>query len=348
MHLCVISLLDGISGLFNLVSDIYTHIETFKSETLRAGRRCRKWHCWDPTKFDNFRFGDNSFCATSFLQPLRHGLRAILSVEKSDNEHKQKMFRFTHPVWIDHSSTMMLWCFTMRWVFPSMFEVLFSIWFQMQHIKKQIPEIVRGNAVHAWCFIERNNFQFSWTAWHACLFLAHPTYQNQCAASKFAQCSAWSRFRNFKISCKIRVLKQAQMLLVLTREMKMWRFSHGFKFFFELMVINTRNGYFLHLPLRGIVCYFSFAFHTLLGTTFHTIGPCGNLVLFSFHFSFLFAKFWIQTWFCNGQHCLGLSRIAFECNPRKHDWGMMFVASLRIISAFRMFQHRINVLLQSS
>ena len=45
------------------------------------------------------------------------------------------------------------------------------------------------------------------------LFLAHPTYWNQCMTSKNTQESTWCWFCLFQISCKIRVLKQSQSAL---------------------------------------------------------------------------------------------------------------------------------------
>ena len=45
------------------------------------------------------------------------------------------------------------------------------------------------------------------------LFLTHPTYWNKRMASENAQCSTWSGFRIFKISRKVRILKQSQSAL---------------------------------------------------------------------------------------------------------------------------------------
>ena len=46
------------------------------------------------------------------------------------------------------------------------------------------------------------------------LFLTHPTFKNKCMTSRNAQCSSWSGFGIFKISRKVRVLKQSQSALL--------------------------------------------------------------------------------------------------------------------------------------
>ena len=108
--------------------------------------------------------------------------------------------------------------------------ILFFVWVRVQQLHNQIPDIKSVNSVHARTCIERNIFWFRRAVWHTCLFLAHPTYGNECVASKYAQCPTWSRHWIFKISCKVRVLKQSQttwlcciyhmsILFVLTREM---------------------------------------------------------------------------------------------------------------------------------
>ena len=55
----------------------------------------------------------------------------------------------------------------------------------------------------------------------------------------------------------------------------LWQFSHGFHFFFEMMVISAWNWYFVELlsrPARQL----TISFHTSLGMTFHVIGPRRN------------------------------------------------------------------------
>ena len=91
--------------------------------------------------------------------------------------------------------------------------ILWLVGRRMQHFNNQIPKIKSGNSVHAQTCIKRNNFWFRWTVWDRSLLLAHPTYWNTCMTSKNAQCSSWRRFWIFKISRKIRVLKQSQLTL---------------------------------------------------------------------------------------------------------------------------------------
>ena len=75
-----------------------------------------------------------------------------------------------------------------------------------------------------------------WTGWNWSLFLTHPTYWNKCMTSENAQCSSKSGFWIFKISRKIRVLKQSQsalfcsvthitMLFVFIHVMNIWNQS---------------------------------------------------------------------------------------------------------------------------
>ena len=84
--------------------------------------------------------------------------------------------------------------------------------------------------------VQRDDFRFCWTVRNISLFLAHPTYWNKCMTSKNAQCSSRSGFWIFKISRKVRILKQSQsalfgsithmtILFVFTSMMNIWNQS---------------------------------------------------------------------------------------------------------------------------
>ena len=62
-----------------------------------------------------------------------------------------------------------------------------------------------------------------------------------------------------------------------------WQFSHGFQFFFfEMMVVNAWSCYFVEL-LSRLVCQLTISSHTLLGMTFHVLGPWREKLRFSEH-----------------------------------------------------------------
>ena len=86
--------------------------------------------------------------------------------------------------------------------------------FGMKHFDHQIPESESGNTVHAYTCIERNDPSFCRTVGYWCLFLAHPTYWHTRVTSETTQDPSWCRFWVFKVSCKIRVLKQSKSALL--------------------------------------------------------------------------------------------------------------------------------------
>ena len=96
--------------------------------------------------------------------------------------------------------------------------------------------------------------------------------------------------------------------------------------FLEVVVINAWSRYFVEL-LRRLVCQLTISFHTLLGMTFHVIGPMKRYSNFPsmVDFQLLPRKFVIQTWFCNCQQYLCLFHIVFEYIPSIHDQGKMLV-----------------------
>ena len=61
---------------------------------------------------------------------------------------------------------------------------------------------------------ERNDFSFCRTVWNWSLFLAHPTYWQKRVTSENTQDTSWGWFRVFKVSRKIRVLKQSKSALL--------------------------------------------------------------------------------------------------------------------------------------
>ena len=71
-----------------------------------------------------------------------------------------------------------------------------------------------GNPIQSQSSVQRDDFRFCWTVRNSSLFLAHPTYRNKCTTSEYAQCSSRSGFWIFKISRKVRVLKQSQSALL--------------------------------------------------------------------------------------------------------------------------------------
>ena len=170
--------------------------------------------------------------------------------------------------------------------------------------------------------------------------------------SKNAQNFALFWFWVFKISRKIRILKQSQsalfssiahmtILFVFTCMMNVRdlneiivnlrahfrHFSNGFQFFFfEMMVVNAWSWYFVEL-LSRLVCQLTISFHTFLCMTLHIIRPWRNTKILR-EWQFLWSpcgKFAIQTWLCNCPPYLCLFPIVFECIPTTHDLEKMLV-----------------------
>ena len=89
-----------------------------------------------------------------------------------------------------------------------------SVQYGMKRFNHQIPECESGNKVHAWTCIERNDFSFCRTVWNWSLFLVHPTHWHERVTSENAKNSYWCWFWIFNVSCKIRVLKQPLICIV--------------------------------------------------------------------------------------------------------------------------------------
>ena len=104
------------------------------------------------------------------------------------------------------------------------------------------------------------------------------------------------------------------------------KFSQGFHFFFEMMVINEWSWYFVELVSRP-VCQLTISFHTFLGTTFHIVGPRRNTKILGVwkFFSCSRGNSGFKHGSVNGQQYLCLFHIVFECTPGTHDQGKMLV-----------------------